>query len=394
MQKLLYMDGIHYWFFGIYKLVFLLAPLLFLVFNIYSLDVNFDQLLWFWVQAFISSQLMFKTIANKKRTVLWSHVYEVAMAPYMALSVLSEVFLKKKFKFNVTRKGVQTDRRRFLWTTSIPYLVLAGLTIVALVKVSLYYLYPEQYDVNPDVLYINIFWVLYNAAAIILAIFLTFERPRHRNSERFSIDLQGVLHGNETAVSFSILNISESGARIELDALTLENHLSTEEKFSIDLAGVKGLQVEKKWINEKNGKLLMGVSFIHPDQKQYREIIRVLFSEPVNANIEKYYDKAYLTTAMYRFIRRTKKADPSFNRQSIRKNVLLPGQIKIDGQTVEATVLDYSEAGCNVKLNRTLRVDQIVKISTNERELSDRSAQICWIRKSGRSRYLGLKFIA
>lgn len=394
MQKLLYMDGIHYWFFGIYKLVFLLAPLLFLVFNIYSLDVDFDQLLWFWVPAFISSQLMFKTIANKKRTVLWSHVYEVAMAPYMALSVLSEVFLKKKFKFNVTRKGVQTDRRRFLWTTSIPYLVLAGLTIVALVKVSLYYLYPEQYDVNPDVLYINIFWVLYNAAAIILAIFLTFERPRHRNSERFSIDLQGVLHGNETAVSFSILNISESGARIELDALTLENHLSNEEKFSIDLAGVKGLQVEKKWISEKNGKLLMGVSFIHPDQKQYAEIIRVLFSEPVNANIEKYYDKAYLTTAMYRFIRRTKKADPSFNRQSIRKNVLLPGQIKIDGQTVEATVLDYSEAGCSVKLNRTLRVDQIVKISTNERELSDRSAQICWIRRSGRSRYLGLKFIA
>ncbi len=394
MQKLLYMDGIHYWFFGIYKMVFLLAPLLFLVFNIYSLDVAFSQLLWFWVPAFISSQLMFKTVANKKRTFLWSHVYEVAMAPYMAISVLSELFLKKKFKFNVTRKGVQTNQRRFLWVTSIPYLLLAALTLFALVKVVLYYVYPERYSVNPDVLYINVFWVLYNAAAIILAVFLSFERPRHRNSERFSVDLQGVLHGSEAAVSFNIINISESGARIELDALSLEEYLSKEQTFTIDFAGVEALTVNKEWINEKNGKLLMGISFIDPNLEQYAETIRVLFSEPINAEIEKYYDKALLTTAMYRFLRRTKREDPSFHRQSIRKNVSLPGQLNIDGQTVEMTVLDYSEAGCSLQLNRSLRVDQLVKVSTNERELAGRTAQICWVRKKGRNRYVGLKFVA
>ncbi|MDQ0207777.1 glycosyltransferase [Alkalicoccobacillus murimartini] len=394
MQKLLYMDGIHYWFFGIYKMVFLLAPLLFLVFNIYSLDVAFDQLLWFWIPAFISSQLMFKAVADKKRTVMWSHVYEVAMAPYMAMSVLSEVFLKKKFKFNVTRKGVQNDRRRFLWVTSLPYLFLAGLTAFALVKVGLYYVYPERYNVNLDVLYINIFWVLYNAMAIILAVFLSFERPRHRNSERFSVDLQGVLNGPEASVSFEIVNISESGARIELDALTLQSYLSNETEFTVSFAGVKDLKVEKKWINQRDGKLQMGLTFTHPTQVQYAEIIRVLFSEPVNAGIEKYYEKAYLTTAMYRFLKRTKKADPTFNRQVIRENVTLSGQLHVDGQTVDATVLDYSEAGCSVRLNRTLRVDQIVKVTTDERELSERSAKICWVRRKGRSRVIGLKFVA
>ncbi|TSB45449.1 glycosyltransferase [Alkalicoccobacillus porphyridii] len=394
MQRLLYMDGIHYWFFGLYKMVFLLAPLLFLVFNIYSLEVSFNELLWFWVPAFLSSQLMFKALADKKRTVLWSHVYEVAMAPYMAISVLSEIFLKKKFKFNVTRKGVQTDQRRFLWMTSMPYLVLAGLTVAALVKVVLYYLFPEQYHVNPDVLYINIFWVLYNAAAIILAIFLSFERPRHRNSERFPIDLQGVLHAEDASVSFRVLNISESGARIELDALSLESYLSNESVFTVSFAGVKDVKIEKRWINPKDGKLLMGIKFIDLEQSNYAELIRVLFSEPVNANIEKYYDKAYLGSAMYRFIRRTKKEDPSFNRQSIRKDVTLPGQLDINGQYVEATVLDYSEAGCSVKLNRSLKIDQIVTVTTAERELAERQAQICWVRKKGRSRYIGLKFIA
>lgn len=394
MQKLLYMDGIHYWFFGLYKLVFLLAPLLFLVFNIYSLDVGFEELLWFWVPAFLSSQLMFKAVADKKRTVLWSHVYEVAMAPYMAISVLSEIFLKKRFKFNVTRKGVQTNERRFLWITSIPYLVLAGLTLVALVKVGLYYLFPDRYDVNPDVLYINIFWVLYNAAAIVLAIFLSFERPRHRNAERFPVDLQGVLHAGEATVSFDVINISESGAKIELDALSLEDYLSNEKEVMVSLAGARHLKAQKRWINQNNGKLIMGIVFKDLELDQYAELIRVLFSEPINANIEKQYDKAYLGSAMYRFISKTRKTDPTFNRQFIRKNVSLPGHLNLDGQSIDATVLDYSEAGCSVQLNRSLKVNQIVRVTTQERELAERQAQICWVRRKGRSRYVGLRFIA
>ncbi|XKK19261.1 hypothetical protein HFP67_24315 [Bacillus sp. CB102A.1] len=52
MQRLLYADGIHYWFFGVYKMIFLLAPLLFLVFDIYSLEINFMHLFMFWAPAF------------------------------------------------------------------------------------------------------------------------------------------------------------------------------------------------------------------------------------------------------------------------------------------------------------------------------------------------------
>ena len=38
--------------FGVYKMIFLLAPLLFLVFNIYSLEINFMELFMYWAPAF------------------------------------------------------------------------------------------------------------------------------------------------------------------------------------------------------------------------------------------------------------------------------------------------------------------------------------------------------
>lgn len=109
MQKLLYMDGIHYWFFGLYKLVYLIAPILYLVFGIVVLNATFIDLLIYWVPAFVSSQVFANLISEKKRTTMWTNVYDSALAPSMSWAILSEIFLKGNGKFNVTRKGIQTN---------------------------------------------------------------------------------------------------------------------------------------------------------------------------------------------------------------------------------------------------------------------------------------------
>ena len=85
MQCVIYTDGIHYWFSGIYKLVFLLAPILFLVFGQYSLQTSFSQILIFWLPALIASQLTFNLVSEKKQTVMLSNIYETATAPFYGL---------------------------------------------------------------------------------------------------------------------------------------------------------------------------------------------------------------------------------------------------------------------------------------------------------------------
>ncbi|MFT8841370.1 MAG: glycosyltransferase family 2 protein [Leuconostoc citreum] len=67
MQKLLYVDGIHYWFSGIYKTIFLIAPVFFLLFGIYSLKTDLGQILIFWVPSFLASMLAFNLVAEKSK---------------------------------------------------------------------------------------------------------------------------------------------------------------------------------------------------------------------------------------------------------------------------------------------------------------------------------------
>ncbi|PFA50421.1 PilZ domain-containing protein, partial [Bacillus cereus] len=67
-------------------------------------------------------------------------------------------------------------------------------------------------------LYINIFWVLYNGIAIVTSLFVAFERPGFRNSERFVVNLPATLYAEDMIISCNVLDISETGARFELDS--------------------------------------------------------------------------------------------------------------------------------------------------------------------------------
>lgn len=96
MQRLLYADGIHYWFSSIYKIVFLLSPILFLLSGVYSLQTDFKHIIIFWLPAFIASHLAFNLVAEKRQTTMLSNIYEIATAPFMAFVVFSELFLKSK----------------------------------------------------------------------------------------------------------------------------------------------------------------------------------------------------------------------------------------------------------------------------------------------------------
>lgn len=65
IQKWFYLDGVLYWYSGMYKLIHLLCPFLYLVFNISSLKTTLAQLVIFWLPAFLSGSLMYKSVARK-----------------------------------------------------------------------------------------------------------------------------------------------------------------------------------------------------------------------------------------------------------------------------------------------------------------------------------------
>ncbi|MDG5472350.1 glycosyltransferase [Jeotgalibacillus sp. ET6] len=397
MQRLLYMDGINYWFFGVYKMIYLLAPLLFLVFGIYSLDTEFLALLAFWLPAFISSQLAFRLLSDQKRTVLWSHVYEVALAPYMALSVLTESFLKKNVKFNVTAKGIQSEKRQFLWRVSIPYFVLIGFTAMAFAQVSLHLFTPLEIYENNDMLYINIFWILYNLLALVLALMISVERPRFRGAERHKVDLNGMIRAGGQEFECVIKDMSETGFRFEITHPNAEKWLSKEQNFLLNAGEIKDLNFEKLWVSDsRGGPLSAGGKFNSIDLNQYRSIVKILYLTMVDRYTKRIYNRSSIWRVFVQFTRGTEYRPKRFERSAVREMVSIPASLSLEDGEVKSIITDYSIGGCRVELKRTRRIKagDSVEIHHTNAQLALDEGRVQWVQQRGRKTLIGVQFIA
>ncbi|PKG23049.1 glycosyltransferase [Niallia nealsonii] len=396
MQRLLYLDGIHYWFFGVYKMIYLLAPLLFLLFSIYSIQTNFSTLIIFWFPAFLSSLLAFRRMADSKRSVLWSHVYEVTLAPYMAFSVLSEIFLKEKGKFNVTKKGIQNNERSFLWEISLPYIILLVMSVISLLLVCLHVFTPMKIYPNIDMLIINVFWVIYNALAIAIALLITVERPRFRGAERFMVNLAATLSNKQNRglqIPCTITDMSEHGARIEIKQKDFDTFqfISNNNYLYLSTNTLLGLKLQKHWVTKIKDSYYIGISFLDVNNDQYRSLISALFVESIDIYSNKVYENASVLGAIIGFFHKTKKNPKKLNRKSIRQKTNIPVNIQLIDQSIEGKLVDLSNSGCQLKTRKRIK-QQTFSFVMKEKTENDAFVQVQWMRKKGLYYYYGLSF--
>lgn len=390
MQKLLYLDGIHYWFFGIYKMVYLLAPLLFLLFSIYSIQTDFKTLLIFWFPAFFSSMLAFKRMADNKRSVIWSHIYEVSLAPFMAYSVLSEVFLKERGKFNVTSKGIQNDSRNFHWKLTIPYFVLLLMTFVSLCMIGIHLFTPIQIYQNTEMLIINIFWVVYNALAILIALLITVERPRFRGTERFTVKRSATIANNHgLEIPCTVMDLSETGGRIRLNKKEYDRLQLQKEDIYLNVGKAKDIKVKKQWVTKEKDSYFLGVSFVDINSDQYKGLISLLFVESSDIYSSRVYAKASVLGALIQFFFKTEHKPKKLVRKTIREQTSMDICIHLAKKTINGNIVDISNTGCLVKTRR--RIDQDTFLIETE-DGKKTSVQLHWEKKKGRHYYYGTSF--
>ncbi|MBU7451101.1 glycosyltransferase family 2 protein [Leuconostoc citreum] len=288
MQKLLYVDGIHYWFSGIYKTIFLIAPVFFLLFGIYSLKTDLGQILIFWVPSFLASMLAFNLVAEKKQTTLLSNVYEVATAPFMAFAVFNELFLKSKKGFAVTRKGVNSDASYYNWGTSWPIIFLLILSAISFIRGLAFVTHYWESSVPIESIYINLYWLVYNLVGLILATYVSNERPRLRQSERFSAPqhIRVTLPDDDT-VSGTILDWNESGARIQLE---MQEMNSTNLGTGVMVINHVDINFKKVWQKKDNNRVLIGVTFDNLSDKAYAYILSQTYAKSSYCLTEQQYN--------------------------------------------------------------------------------------------------------
>lgn len=380
IQRVLYFDGIVYWFFGVYKVIYTIAPLSFLLFGIYSLQASPIEMLTFWLPSFIAMNLTFRSVSNKQRNVLWSHIYEASMAPYLALSALSELFLKKKLNFKVTPKGISTSERKFLWKATVPHIILLILTITALIKACIM-IYHNNHDIG--IVYINLFWVIFNGIGIIMACLIAFERPRFRQSERFNVNANGII--NEK-FDCKVIDISDSGAKIQTfsnEELKLQINSNR-----LDLK-VEGLSIngDVAWVNDNSKTINLGLRFQNMSTSQYLQLTNIMFNNDERANDFSVGKRSGFFLVIMDFLSNTRKRPDSYKRKMIRQEVNMEAVIH---PNVYATTKDYHEKGCQIETKGTYDIGQIIRIDING---ETKHAEVRWVYNGKKINKYGLKFV-
>jgi cellulose synthase (UDP-forming) len=207
MQRLIYFDGVLYWFFGLQKIIYNLGPILFLLTGIPIFYADVFTMLMFFVPTYYIASLVFTMFSHKSRTYAWAHIYESALAPYLFLSAFSELLFARKAGFSVTPKGEAGGRSYYAFKVALPHLILLGFSLTAL-GLGIHKMLTDVNYMIPVYL-VNLFWLLYNMLGIIAALIVCFEKQRVRKDERFIIQEKLLLKlENGEAVPVELIDIS------------------------------------------------------------------------------------------------------------------------------------------------------------------------------------------
>ncbi len=288
MQRILYANGVQYWYFGIHKLIYILSPILFLDFHIKTLQATVELLLVIWLPKWIGSSLSFRVVSQSRRTTFWSHIYETAMAPYLAWSaIIATLGIEKKKgkKFRVTQKGIHSNSVKVVWVTFLTHFILFLMSIFGFAIFGTYSLVERGQIWYYVIIY---FWTSFNLVGIILSLFISIEQPRPRKSERVKLTIPCTLMTNKEVFHGRSVDISETGALIEFEySLIPESNQNT---LMFDVDNFEPISVQVLAGGKRNDRVnfYKRVIFNQLSDDQYMNIVKLLFDQPETLNGKKY----------------------------------------------------------------------------------------------------------
>jgi cellulose synthase (UDP-forming) len=186
-QRLCYANAMMHFFYGLPRLVFLTAPLAYLLFGAQVIQASAITIALFALPHLFHANLTNSRMQGEFRHSFWAEVYESVLAWYILRPTLMAVINPKLGKFNVTAKGGVNENEYFDWSISKPYLILMGLGLMGFAVGASRLLW--EFDPDVDTIVLNLIWTVYNLVMLGAAIAVAFEAKQVRVSHRVSMKI-------------------------------------------------------------------------------------------------------------------------------------------------------------------------------------------------------------
>jgi len=186
-QRLCYSNAMLYFLNGGPRLVFLIAPLAFLLLGSYIVYAPAVMIAVYALPHIIHANLTNSRKQGEYRHSFWAEMYETVLAWYILKPTTVALFAPHKGKFNVTSKGQRVDKNYFNWQISAPYITLVLISLLGFIF-GIYKFFTIEDDQQLTVI-INMAWLTYNLIILGGAVAVAEEAKQQRAAHRVAVDI-------------------------------------------------------------------------------------------------------------------------------------------------------------------------------------------------------------
>ncbi len=130
-QRLCYANATIHFFYATPRLIFLLAPLGFLFFDLSVIQADAAMVAAMALPHILQNNLTAARMSGYWRHAFWAEIYETVLSFYIFLPTMVAVIFPKRGKFNVTKKGHSNDVTYFNYRLARPFIVIGLLNVAA-----------------------------------------------------------------------------------------------------------------------------------------------------------------------------------------------------------------------------------------------------------------------
>ncbi|MGA2249334.1 UDP-forming cellulose synthase catalytic subunit [Terracidiphilus sp.] len=190
-QRLCYFNAMLHFLYAAPRLIFLTAPLAYLLLNRSNLPGYWAAILAYAVPHLVMANLTNSRIQGEHRHSFWNEIYETVLSPYILIPTILALFNPKLGKFNVTAKGGVVEETYFDKRIAWPFLVLLALNFLGLlVAIPRYFIWDAQ---HPGTVIMNSIWCVLNIVILGVTTAVARELKQHRSAVRIDLKVPVVV---------------------------------------------------------------------------------------------------------------------------------------------------------------------------------------------------------
>jgi cellulose synthase (UDP-forming) len=184
-QRVCYFNAMLHFLYAIPRLIFLSAPLIYLLLNHTNVPGYWAAILAYALPHLILSNVTNSRIQGEHRHSFWNEIYETVLSPYILLPTVMALINPRMGKFNVTAKGGVVKKTFFDTRIAEPFLILLIFNLAGLlIAIPRFFLWDRD---RPGTVLMNVVWCLFNIVILGVTTAVARELKQLRTTVRISL---------------------------------------------------------------------------------------------------------------------------------------------------------------------------------------------------------------